>query len=503
MYLNEAGSDLVYHEPIDFEYEPSGFLPKVKNLKVRKWALEIHSLWKNLSRKVDDKVIENPDLYTLLPLKFPMVIPGSRFREVHYWDSYWVIRGLLASKMYESAKSIVYNLISLVDEHGFLLNGARAYYSNRSQPPLLSSMVYIRDSGLTAGFRITVRKFTNGKLKAKIKLVLPQISFLYGLSYLTLSYVLGEIPSLQDRITVVRQLSDLTRDVLVLVEPRTPQGFNIISQMRSHILWLEKRRCRKSNDAFSDALEDLRSSKKGAFVVAPNTGTYCHFVQRMQRTSSQRLYKRSKGKPLRGFEDEKFCFVVLRRGQRSSVQWPLDDTKFETVKELRAKIPEEFESDSDDQSDFGEDEEMSNKEDLVSCNSSVPEDAADKDDDDDLASYNSDVPEDAVDKYEEEKEEEEVEECPADLGTGWGRIIFAPMKRGKQVLMHVRRSVKHEGSEGALERVIVTRSKNPALHRLAKKSFWGDLWPLKWEDKHMALSQQHRAAKSKSLVPPL
>ncbi|XP_026457753.1 probable trehalase isoform X2 [Papaver somniferum] len=141
MYLNEAGSDLVYHEPTDFEYEPSGFLPKVENLKVRKWALEIHSLWKNLSRKVDDKVIENPDLYTLLPLKYPMVIPGSRFREVYYWDSYWVIRGLLASKMYESAKSIVYNLISLVDEYGFVLNGARAYYSNRSQPPLLSSMV--------------------------------------------------------------------------------------------------------------------------------------------------------------------------------------------------------------------------------------------------------------------------------------------------------------------------------------------------------------------------
>ncbi|KAI3859805.1 hypothetical protein MKX03_013680, partial [Papaver bracteatum] len=319
------------------------------------------------------------------------------------------------------------------------------------------------------------------------------------------SYVLGEIPSLQDRITVVRQLWDLTQDVLVLIEPGTPQGFNIISQMRSHILWLEKRRCRKSNNASSDALEDLRSSKKGAFVVAPcghdgacpleNTGTYCHFVQRMQRTSSQRLYKRSNGKPLRGFEDEKFCFVVLRRGQRSSVQWPLDDTKFETLKELRAKIPEESESDSDDQFDSGEDEEMSNEEDPVSCNSNVPEDAADKDDEEDLVPYNSDASEDAVDKY----EEEEVEECPADLGTGWGRIIFAPMKRGKQVLMHVCRSAKQDGSEGALERVIVTRSKNPALHRLAKKSFWGDLWPLKWEDKQTALSQQNRAAKSKVL----
>ncbi|OVA06318.1 Glycoside hydrolase [Macleaya cordata] len=157
-FLNEAGSDIVYHEPVDFVQEPIGFLPKVANFEVREWALEVHSLWKNLSRRVADGVIENPELHTILPLKFPMIIPGSRFREVYYWDSYWELgtgegstytaivgptwRGLLASKMYETAKAIVYNLISLVDEYGYVLNGARAYYSNRSQPPLLSAMVF-------------------------------------------------------------------------------------------------------------------------------------------------------------------------------------------------------------------------------------------------------------------------------------------------------------------------------------------------------------------------
>lgn len=55
------------------------------------------------------------------------------------------------------------------------------------------------------------------------------------------SYVLGEIPSLKDRITTVRQLWDLTEDVLVLVEPGTPHGSKIIAQMRSHILWMENR----------------------------------------------------------------------------------------------------------------------------------------------------------------------------------------------------------------------------------------------------------------------
>lgn len=141
-YFNGAGDDLVYVEPVDFVSEPHGFLPKVKNPEVREWALKVHSLWKNLSREVSQAVKDEPELHTLLPLPQPCIIPGSRFREVYYWDSYWVIRGLLASKMYETAKAIVTNLIYLVEKHGFVINGARAYYTNRSQPPMLSSMIH-------------------------------------------------------------------------------------------------------------------------------------------------------------------------------------------------------------------------------------------------------------------------------------------------------------------------------------------------------------------------
>nr|XP_010919275.1 probable trehalase [Elaeis guineensis] len=141
-YFGEAGSDLVHAEPEDFVAEPEGFLPKVENPKVRAWALEVHSLWKKLTRRVSDEVKRRPERHTLLPLPGPVVVPGSRFREVYYWDSYWTIRGLLASKMYDTAKSIVNNLISLIDIYGFVLNGARTYYTNRSEPPLLSSMVF-------------------------------------------------------------------------------------------------------------------------------------------------------------------------------------------------------------------------------------------------------------------------------------------------------------------------------------------------------------------------
>lgn len=91
-YFEGAGHDVVLAKPEDFVPEPEGFLPDVKNPEVRAWALEVHSLWKNLSRKVAGGVHKRPEYHTLLPLPQQFIIPGSRFREVYYWDSYWVIR---------------------------------------------------------------------------------------------------------------------------------------------------------------------------------------------------------------------------------------------------------------------------------------------------------------------------------------------------------------------------------------------------------------------------
>lgn len=99
----------------------------------------------------------------------------------------------------------------------------------------------------------------------------------------------------------------------------------------------------------------------------------------------------------------------------------------------------------------------------------------------DPTAYDSDVMEadgvDDNDKVEEEEEEQVEETTRADLGGGWGRIIFSPIRRGRQVTMNVCRSTKLDASEGAYERLVVTKSKNPTLHHQARKSFWGDLWP--------------------------
>ncbi|KAL3155290.1 hypothetical protein ABBQ32_013074 [Trebouxia sp. C0010 RCD-2024] len=136
-----AGSDFESAVPEDFYAEPDNFLPNVTDPAIRKWALQVNGLWQDLCREVNESVMQQPQLHSLLPLPGITAVPGDRFRELYYWDSFWVIKGLLVSGMTETATSEVTNLLSLQETYGHVPNGARVYYINRSQPPMLSNMV--------------------------------------------------------------------------------------------------------------------------------------------------------------------------------------------------------------------------------------------------------------------------------------------------------------------------------------------------------------------------
>lgn len=75
----------------------------------------------------------------------PFVIAGGRFREPYYWDSYWILQGLLRTggNFTDISRNQIENFLDDVEEFGFVPNGNRRYYLNRSQPPVLSQMVRI------------------------------------------------------------------------------------------------------------------------------------------------------------------------------------------------------------------------------------------------------------------------------------------------------------------------------------------------------------------------
>jgi alpha,alpha-trehalase len=98
----------------------------------------IDNLWRVLERKPDDA---GAAYSSLLPLPRPYVVPGGRFNEIYYWDSYFTTLGLDESGQHDLALSMVDNFASLIDRYGHIPNGNRTYYLSRSQPPFFASMV--------------------------------------------------------------------------------------------------------------------------------------------------------------------------------------------------------------------------------------------------------------------------------------------------------------------------------------------------------------------------
>ncbi|XP_046987728.1 trehalase-like [Schistocerca americana] len=144
VFLNDtfepAGSEFEEWDPEDWVEHPA-FLDRIHDPDLRDWARKLNLLWKFLGRKIRTDVKNNPDHYSIIYVPNPVIVPGGRFREFYYWDSYWIVRGLLVSQMYNTVKGMLHNLLSIVDLYGFIPNGGRKYYAMRSQPPLLIPMI--------------------------------------------------------------------------------------------------------------------------------------------------------------------------------------------------------------------------------------------------------------------------------------------------------------------------------------------------------------------------
>ncbi len=78
---------------------------------------------------------------SLIGLPNPYVVPGGRFREIYYWDSYFTMLGLAEDGRDDLIEDMVKNFAYLIDTIGFIPNGNRTYYTSRSQPPFFSLMV--------------------------------------------------------------------------------------------------------------------------------------------------------------------------------------------------------------------------------------------------------------------------------------------------------------------------------------------------------------------------
>jgi alpha,alpha-trehalase len=96
----------------------------------------VAELWQLLTRQMT----ELPPYSSHLPLPHPYVVPGGRFQEVYYWDSYFTMLGF-GPLQEELKRSMVRNFAHLIRTYGHIPNGNRTYYLSRSQPPFFFRMV--------------------------------------------------------------------------------------------------------------------------------------------------------------------------------------------------------------------------------------------------------------------------------------------------------------------------------------------------------------------------
>lgn len=108
----------------------------------------IDGLWNQLTRTTTTA----PPWSSLLPLPEPYVVPGGRFREIYYWDSYFTMLGLVDSGRGDLVADMVKDFARLIDTYGHVPNGTRTYYLSRSQPPFFFAMVGLLPGGADAAY---------------------------------------------------------------------------------------------------------------------------------------------------------------------------------------------------------------------------------------------------------------------------------------------------------------------------------------------------------------
>jgi alpha,alpha-trehalase len=133
-HRNDAGFSLKAF--VDEHFTPpaeSGVTPPA-NQGLRE---HIDWLWPALTRRTPSA----PDNSSLLPLPRPYVVPGGRFREGYYWDTYFTMLGLQEAGQDALVDDMLENFAYEIDRFGHIPNGNRTYYLSRSQPPFFALMV--------------------------------------------------------------------------------------------------------------------------------------------------------------------------------------------------------------------------------------------------------------------------------------------------------------------------------------------------------------------------
>lgn len=95
----------------------------------------ISRLWEYLERR------NRVDRGSLIALPHKYIVPGSRFNEQFYWDSYFIMVGLAAQDKWSDVEGMIKNVAYMIRKYGYVPTANRTYFLSRSQPPFFVMMI--------------------------------------------------------------------------------------------------------------------------------------------------------------------------------------------------------------------------------------------------------------------------------------------------------------------------------------------------------------------------
>lgn len=118
-----------------YEFAPHKDRPPFKADPNATVSQHIHALWDELERR------NRLNRGSLLALPHSYVVPGGRFSEQFYWDSYFIMLGLAADGRWDMIDNMMKNFAFMIRKYGFIPTANRTYFLSRSQPPFFALMV--------------------------------------------------------------------------------------------------------------------------------------------------------------------------------------------------------------------------------------------------------------------------------------------------------------------------------------------------------------------------
>ncbi|HMQ96310.1 MAG TPA: alpha,alpha-trehalase TreF [Candidatus Saccharibacteria bacterium] len=95
----------------------------------------VSELWPQLKRR------NRKNRGSLMALPREYMVPGGRFSEQFYWDTYFIMLGLAADNEWDMIENMMQNFTFMINKFGFIPTASRTYFTSRSQPPFFSHMV--------------------------------------------------------------------------------------------------------------------------------------------------------------------------------------------------------------------------------------------------------------------------------------------------------------------------------------------------------------------------